>query len=490
MVIEDEPPILRSICNKIEEVNSNFIVVETACNGREAIEKLNCDNDIDLIFVDINLPIMNGLDVLDYVKNKKLDIFSVVLSGYKEFEYVRAAFENNALDYLLKPLKTDDLRRILLNIEDKFVQKNFFDYTKTLEEALNGVVNSIESYQERQYHLIIIKAGNFHNSSLANGMEEITFREIRLKDIFDKYFTDSFTWLANGKSELEKIAFVSSENNSCINILGMVFKSIQSSAIPITFAVNKLPISINQIYETYYKMKKFMRNNMIFCRTSLLIYNGSQIDTMFMRDNKYINKAILKCRENPEVNIIFNEIMSILKDCISKPTKHVETQYIIKRFFSILCNSLPSNKEYIQLEERIEFILINNYKLCDMKNELYFLVEDCFGNVKIDSNDKKKLVYKMKEYLDANYHFNIPNQLIAEKFGFVPSYLSSIFKSYFGLSLSDYVIMLRINEAKELLKNSNLKVKEIAEQVGYSDPLYFSKAFKKIVGMSPKEYNK
>lgn len=489
MVIEDEPPILRSICNKIEEINSNFKVIDTACNGSEAIQKIVENKKIAVIFVDINLPVMNGISVLDYIKRNQFDIFSVVISGYKDFDYVKAAFENNTMDYLLKPLKEEELRRILCRIEEKFLKKNFNHKKKTLENAIHGEVKQVESKELKQYHIILLKAGNFQNGLSIHSTDSSVFEEIELEKIINDYFSKGFSWLINGKSESEKIAFISDEYNLGIHDLNVIFNQIQRSKVPITVVANKIPVSIYQVHTVCCEMKKYMKNSMIFCRSSFLWYSGSQIEVMYTKNNKKINQAILKCKENPQVIVIYQELVSLLQDCMRKPTRQVVVQYMIKRYFSILCNVLPSHKEYIQVEETIEFILMNNYELPTIEKELYFLVETCFGNIKINADDKFELANNIKEYLDLNYHFNISNQLIADKFGFVPSYLSSIFKSYFQVSLNDYIIALRINEAKELLKNSALRVKDIAEEVGYSDPLYFSKAFKKIVGKSPKEYS-
>ena len=114
--------------------------------------------------------------------------------------------------------------------------------------------------------------------------------------------------------------------------------------------------------------------------------------------------------------------------------------------------------------------------------------KDIFGIAMYDSGDKKIIALKIKNYLDEMFRTNITNQLLAARFGFVPSYIVSIFKTYYGLTPMDYLVKTRIDESKFLLVNSSLKIKEIASEVGYEDSLYFSKVFKKITGVSPKEY--
>ena len=94
----------------------------------------------------------------------------------------------------------------------------------------------------------------------------------------------------------------------------------------------------------------------------------------------------------------------------------------------------------------------------------------------------------MKVYLDENFRINITNQFLAEHFGFVGSYLGSIFKSYYEVTPIEYVVQKRMDEGKKLLETGEMKIKEVAAWLGYEDSLYFSKVFKRVIGMSPKDY--
>lgn len=140
------------------------------------------------------------------------------------------------------------------------------------------------------------------------------------------------------------------------------------------------------------------------------------------------------------------------------------------------------------MEEDIQFILENYYTKEEILKEFDFLLKDIFGIEVYDSRDKKIIALKMKNYLDEKYRSNVTNQLLAANFGFVPSYLVSIFKICYGLTPMDYLVNKRIDEAKVLLEDGSLKIKDIASVVGYEDSLYFSKVFKKFTGVSPKEY--
>lgn len=146
MVVEDEPPIQRSICQKIEETNKNFTVVAAFDNGKDALQYLK-EHPVDVMFVDMNLPIVSGKELLDFCSNEKLSVLPVVLSGYTDFEYVKCAITNHAIDYLLKPLKVQELKLVLEKIEEK-IQKQ---YLKEKVQNLTDAVRGLEMFPTRKY---------------------------------------------------------------------------------------------------------------------------------------------------------------------------------------------------------------------------------------------------------------------------------------------------------------------------------------------------
>ena len=122
MVVEDEPPIQRSICQKIEEINENFEVTAAIDNGKDAIQYLK-EHSVDVMFVDMNLPIVSGKELMEYTAAENIRVMPVVLSGYTDFEYVKCALSNHAIDYLLKPLKNNELKLVLDKIEEKIEEE-------------------------------------------------------------------------------------------------------------------------------------------------------------------------------------------------------------------------------------------------------------------------------------------------------------------------------------------------------------------------------
>lgn len=499
MVIEDEPPILRAICQKIERAGSCYQVVETAGNGQEGIEKIKQNPELDLVFVDINLPVISGIGVLDYISKNRPGLMSVVLSGYKDFDYVKNAYERKTIEYLLKPLKEEELKKLLRRVETLYLEKISLNRRKSLEEALSSPGREGESGEEqrthdkkqsrKQYYMVLVTLDSYSNSLLGNGIDYMhLMEELRLKEKMAAVFSPDAHWIIEGKSELDRILFVEKSEEEAFKKMERIYERLGECPVPVTMAVNTTSLEAGEVYDTYYKMRKYVEEQMIFARSSLLFYDGFGMEPIFGGERARVDKALSRCKKSGEERVIGEELIRMMEDVTLSPTKQSEVLYMVRRFFSVLCSVIPCNKEYVQVEEEIGFILLNRSSLEEMKQQLLRLVDDCFGKKKVEVKDKELLAMEMKAYLEANYHLGISNQMIAAKFGFVPTYLSSIFKEYYHVSLGDYLIRLRIEQAKELLTGSDLMIKEIAEKTGYRDAFYFSKAFKKAVGVSPKEF--
>lgn len=147
LIVEDEPPILRSLKKLIEQIHPSFKVTGIAYNGDEAINKLQ-STDYQVVFTDIRMPVKDGFHVLSYIHEQSLNCLPVILSGYEEFNYARQAIQLNVVDYLLKPVDIDALTSLLHNIYDQLNNK----YSSTGMESSNlsstDIIHQIQHYLE------------------------------------------------------------------------------------------------------------------------------------------------------------------------------------------------------------------------------------------------------------------------------------------------------------------------------------------------------
>ncbi|MDE6950650.1 MAG: response regulator [Lachnospiraceae bacterium] len=490
MVVEDEPPIQRSICQKIEEIGGNFQVVATADNGKDACEYLQ-ENTVDVLFVDMNLPIMDGQEVLSVVAEQKKKLIPVVLSGYKDFAYVKSALENNAFDYLLKPLKDSELKQLLKKIEEKLRRQQFEESAQKLEEALTGgLAEDKEKAAQtgQKYCMLLLTFGNNLGSleECGRNYQEVYYGLPLEEHLSRAVLWESF-WVVDGKNENEKLIFIRKGREPEINNLRAVLKELKCAPLPLTAVYHREAVELSEILSVYRSMQKYTREHKIFMKDALLVYSPGNISRESADRRKELDCLLAQCG-NAGADRLSEAFGKLLELLTARPVLYKEAVHDVKYFVFRLCQKYPGHREYYELEQEVQFILDNYYTQEAIRKEFDFLFRDVFGKAPVETDDKANLAEKMKHYLDENFRSNITNQFLAERFGFVGSYLSSIFKTYYGVTPIDYVVKKRMEEGKELLEKGEMKIKEVADWLGYQDSLYFSKVFKRVTGMSPREY--
>lgn len=488
MVVEDEPPVQRSICKKIEKINPSFQVTAVADNGYSAVEMLE-KQEIDVMFVDINLPVMNGIEVLEHIKERQIKVIPVVLSGYKDFEYVKSAFSNDVYDYLLKPLKDNELKILMERITQVYRKRAFEEKAQDLEKAMTGFVGAVNN--EKEYCMVLLTLG-YNGASAGNDKD---FGELfQYMDISGKVSTlvpsESF-WVVDGKQINEKIIFIRKGYDPELSRLNSLFDHRTEMPCPLTVVYSRDAVNLKYVYGTYEKLRSYTKKHMIFMKSSVFAYCDEEIRP---EDNTEKNKNnvddILKKCVSDGIDSWVDGIKELLEILTVRPVRYKESVYYLRYFMTKLCQEYPGNREYFEIEDDLQFVLENSSSIEAMKEEFEFLLREHFFSEKNVSRDKRQIAKNIKEFLDKNFRTNITNQKLAEKYGFVPSYLSAIFKSYYDVTPMDYVIYRKMEEAKQLLTHSGMKVKDVADYLGYQDSLYFSKVFKKEIGISPKEYVK
>ena len=125
-IVDDEPIIRKGLDKMIEWEEIGFEVVCMAQNGKQALEQLEVEN-VDIIITDIEMPIMNGLEFISYVRESESTIMDskeiIVLTAYEDFEYARTAIKYGITEYILKPISIDKLKEVLIKVRNKINQQ-------------------------------------------------------------------------------------------------------------------------------------------------------------------------------------------------------------------------------------------------------------------------------------------------------------------------------------------------------------------------------
>ena len=165
----------------------------------------------------------------------------------------------------------------------------------------------------------------------------------------------------------------------------------------------------------------------------------------------------------------------------------------------IICGNLISKVNEYAIKKNVDTddimaVFYHRYLFCDdmekMKRELSGYVALIMHSIEMKENSESDLSEQMESYIRDNCYKKITIQDISEKFYVAPTVCSHILKEKLGKSFNEYLSEIRIEKAKELLKDTSLSIESISEEIGYANPKYFFKIFKKIVLCTPLEFRK
>lgn len=496
MVVEDEPPIMRQIVKLINEYGDDIKVTATAGNGRKALEILE-EEKIDVVFTDIKMPVVDGLELAEQIKTKFPDLMVVIVSGYQDFQYARKAIQFHVYDYLLKPVSKDAIRDLLTKIENEIRLKRNKEKKEKVRDLINISGNALPEdnlsfAQDARYALLLVCAGAFplipDDSMLParNFWEQVNIEQIMGTIILQNENCICF----NGKSAAEMVIAVElKEKDRVIQITNALFEKLKErSNLAITIAASNTLLNLNDIGARLktLRMKLYVGIKLF---TSQIIWNDTEISNMHI-DMKLAAETL-----NFAIKSGSAQLRRCLENTLNQFLDAGLTQIQIVNFFDGLIN----NSEFINsqisdcsstLKMEIYSAISNAVDISSLVNDLLFVFSSIY-NYKDESTkyNNQSIAKRIEEYLKDNYRKTITNTLLSKKFGFVPSYISKIFREYKGVSPSEFLTDYRIKIAKKLmLEQPELMFKEIAEMVGYKDPHYFSKIFKKETGMWPTEF--
>lgn len=498
-IVEDEPPILRGIINKINSSGLDFSVCGSAYNGHDAlaaIERLKPD----VVFTDIRMPVMDGLELIREIQLRYPDKLCVILSGYQEFDYARQAVRLGVEDYLIKPVSVDILHAVLNNLIVKL--------EKTIQGKGFSILSSVLKYELPGARLIDLGFEGFYmmhilvGFPLSNNLEEQNYLEqIRLFwKIVDMYswikqtglFKESEYWIINGKNPNEKLlvfAAIRGKNFSWTDIEGHIL-SRTSGNIYITAVKSEIVTEFERFAEVAENIRKrAIDGARVGCNNVLAHLDNPKREymhllTVYSPEEQKLSMFI----KNDQYRLLWKEIHLLMNSWAeaSIPCRILEDNLrLIARLVAKKDNDLEDPERLVQgilchsgsMEEVCSAFIAAMQEICHKR-------EEASGK-----DSYEQIADKVLCYIKEKYAQKISLRNIAGEFQLTESYLCKIFKKYKQESPMDYLAKYRIEKAKELLLSyPDLMQKDIAEMVGFSDQFYFSRVFKEIVKLNPTEF--
>lgn len=492
IIVEDEPPILNSLRGMVDNSETPFITQATSFNGKDGMELIEIHKP-HVVITDINMPIMDGLEMITKAKKISPDTRFIILTGYNEFEYAQVALRLEVSDYLLKPVRQKILNNLLKEIAAKIHdQDNIIEsqYIKAELGLLNHGDSSVEILKNTSMHLFFVYAGNLINKSYHKFGDMIYNWELRdwteLKDELSKYCDRMHIFRGQYSNELIVAVIWDLEEVKDIRIItNIIFQWARNKETFINLGISETIKDGKSLRDCSFKAMNVISNEMKFGRDAIIKQGYSEKE--YKHDISSEIKSDIK-------ELTFMSTEEQLSKKLRRIIEYWDQQgYTTRQLITEISYMFTTigQKAIMKISE-VDYKLLENDELLILANDYEELYDGILAQLKeilispMDISSARELVDQIQEYLDRNFTSNITYKVLEDKFGYNQRYISNIFKEEKGISPNKYITNMRINMAKTLMmQNPEILIKDIAKVVGYADQLYFSRVFKEVTGKSP-----
>lgn len=523
IIIDDEPLILAGIASLIIWENYECTIIGKATNGPSAYDMI-MDLHPDIVITDIRMPVLNGLDLVEKCKENGCTFAFIVLTNLEEFHLVKKALSLGASDYLVKIDLNEEalitsLERakeacdLLINKQHHMaggqLKNNQEDLAKTTfrrlflsQEELADIPEELEVQYPAPF--IILFSLNPINIDFEAGGGSYDLHSVsrQLIDILSgiaarfffhytilEYRQDTFLITASLKEE----AFSQSSVREFCQKFSVALKTyFELSAV---YGVSRPKEKISELLEAFSEALTALEYYYFDSSSQVVFYQGqashfSQAKKFNINVFKKDLAAYISQNDSEKLASIFEDIITLFWE--NKPRKEQATSACINIYtylysffetgddsyqdiFPYTINIAEQLNHFNSLEDILEWLRSFCQKLCRLLDDR-------------KSTRSDKLVDLARSYIKEHYMEKLTLADVAEALNISSGHLSNTFKKLTGTTLSDYIAQVKIQHAMELIDTHQYLMYEISDKLGFDNPYYFSKVFKKVTGISPREH--
>jgi len=433
LIADDEKYDRETVKHIIKENFLGELEIYEAKNGREAIE-LSESIRPDIVIIDIKMPGIDGIQALKEMTATLPNLYSIILTAYDYFDFALEAVKINVKEYLLKPFtKEEIIEKIAVGI--KWVKKE--------QEKRKSEIKD----KEKIYTLLPVLENQLSDLIINDKLKGVDYG--MYLQCLDMSFMNSYAMVISIKDKY-------------------AYKDISR------VERDQIRIKIGEYVKEYINRRYKCIGNYVFYEELTYFI---QIDNEETEDFKSLEidlafnlRREIKKRFNISIRAGLGEIFDSVEQIVESYRQAMKC---------LVYNSDNVNIIYI---DDIEGKLMNESFLGGISGDIKS------GKNKNSNKIKMKLFESVKQFIRENIETELELEKVANNFGLSVYYFSRTFKEVTGINFSEYVNKCRIDVAKELLSTGEMNVKEVCYKVGYNDPNYFSKVFKKYEGVSPANF--
>jgi two-component system, response regulator YesN len=507
LIIVDDEPLERIALKKIISTHEPDIkIIGEAPNGRMAIEMAK-EHQPDLMLMDIKMPGIDGVEAVKQIRKISPTTKFIMVSAFDTFEYAKEVMQQGVKEYVLKPSRSEDILGSIARVKEEiYAEREQKRQHERLKEHLHRAITMAQTEWLSALLLDQIQDIRFEEWSEFLGIEVDAgyVAVFSFKPSHDNVTKEEkmrwYRWLKNylrENSVHEHILGVMTETKVPVLFFcqtkeerSIMKANIQSLVRPLiqqfkqTFDQTDVAVGIGLLYEDIEKINQSYHEALLALEQ---IPQDSHVSYAF---------ASKQMKQDWSVKGLL-EVEKELLEAVRKGDLFQALEQFERYYETITSNHEEKMEELFILLSRMMMELGTEYERRTFpsgdslkeaaKAELTSVVQI----VQAWRNSRAKgLMMKAKEYIDEHFAEAITLEEAAEHVGLSPYYFSKLFKDRFGITFIDYITEIRMKRAKELMENPDVSVKEVCYTVGYKDPNYFSRVFKKYTGLTPSEYRK
>ncbi len=504
LIVDDETIVREGIRQLIDWNKYGFEICAEGIDGKDGLKKINKYSP-DLVLVDIKMPGLTGIELIEEARKEGFEGEFLILTGYSDFYFAKAAVNLGVKGYLLKPIDEDEVHGMLKQLKQQFdeEEKRESYVSVSVKKAKQEVLRRVLSHRlempllQKDVDLYDI---DFSASCYCVCIAKFNHRMMEDECILEKAVIDEkVDALLNGINNVELI------NEEDKAILIMKDRTYEEACDALCINNNKIKSRDGEGFFLTFGHTVVSWKDLVYsyeCAKLLLDYE-------FLYDSE--GALTIKVFENGEQGYLENFVERLcnmievgdkegIRTAMEEYELHIKTSLVQEseakmltaQNLILLHNNL--SKRYEQIKDHfpklneMTALLLDASSIEQLKDDVItFAVQMCdtIGNTSSDN-----VVKRMYAYMERNYDKELKLENIAKMFNYNSAYLGKVFKKEFGESFNVTLDKIRIENAKKFLLSGSMKVYQVSEKVGFSNIDYFCSKFKKYVGVSPKEFKK
>lgn len=480
-VVDDEPAAILYMRKLIRLVKEDFQIIGEYEDGSSCLAEVG-EKRPDVIISDIRMPGMSGLDLLKEVNVRFPDTACLLLSGYSEFEYAREAIKARVYEYLLKPILPDEfvaaMNRIRITVSGRYLRERDELLRRMCRTGKVEAENLERYFGTGKYYGILVRKNGLPGENEKEAERTVSSELYEPVKVYGCDEREALFLIPEGCVSPEHLDWTGLRLRKGMGTKEDVFTTVITGK---SFTIYEMAEVVQKMYRRLYRELILGKERTFYLEEPSIQRDLSQ------RDKEAIDriKELLMKERRGEA---YQEFEKLCEEFEREEMPETIVWHTVRYILQTLWVFLEGKIDWEEQGNLLDNILYDSStirEMCGNLKDLFGIGEPSAASGKIDTQEN---YLRIRRYIQTHFQEPLSLSRLSREFGISQAYLTKMFRKYEGTSYNSFFTNVRMEEAKKLLLNTDLLIKDIAERIGYSDQFYFSRVFRTWMGCSPSDY--